>query len=263
VSGDPARALKVDVRLLDAAYTPATRGLILNSPSNPTGSVYDLDELDEIVRWAHARDIWVISDEIYGRLCFTQQRAPSVFDLDAALLDRVVLVDGVSKAFAMTGWRIGFSCCAPQLAQQLSAVQSHITSGASTPAQSAALAAFQDEPRIEESVRAMVRVFNRRRQNAFDAVRELLPRAQLTMPDGAFYLFVRIDDYYDDARSDSISFCRTLLEKTGVALVPGSAFGDDRYVRLSFAAPEAEILEGIRRLAAFATGQPQPLPTPR
>jgi aspartate aminotransferase len=263
VSGDPARALKVDVRLLDAAYTPATRGLILNSPSNPTGAIYDLDELDEIVRWAHARDIWVISDEIYGRLCFTQHRAPSVLDLDASLLDRVVIVDGVSKAFAMTGWRIGFSCCAPRLATQLSSVQSHITSGASTPAQSAALAVFQDEPRIEESVLAMVRVFNRRRLNAFDAVRELMPRAQLTMPEGAFYLFLRVDDYYDAERPDSITFCRMLLENTGVALVPGSAFGDDRYVRLSFAAPEAEILEGIRRMAVFSTGQHHPLPTTR
>ena len=255
VSGSAANALKVDVPLLEAAVSPATRGIILNSPSNPTGAVYTRDELDAIVRWAYARGLWIISDEIYSRLCFTADRAPGMLDLDEALFDRIVIIDGVSKSFAMTGWRIGFSMSTPQLAKHLSAVQSHITSGASTPAQEAALAAFQDEPRVEEAVGAMVRVFNRRRQNAADAVRELLPNADFTMPDGAFYLFIRMNEYYDAARPDSVAFCRALLEQTGVALVPGSAFGDDRYVRMSFAAPEAELLEGIRRTADFANGR--------
>ncbi|HUF51937.1 MAG TPA: pyridoxal phosphate-dependent aminotransferase [Longimicrobiales bacterium] len=258
VTGDADNAHKVDTALLEAARTPATRGLLLNSPSNPTGAVYTLDELDAIVRWAHTHELWIISDEIYGRLCYTSERAASVLDLDESLLERTVIVDGVSKSFAMTGWRIGFSCSAPQLARQLAAVQSHITSGASTPAQAAALAAYQDEPRVDEAVRAMVRVFNRRRLNAADALHELLPRAQFSLAEGAFYLFFRVDEYYDASRPDSIAFCRALLEQTGVALVPGSAFGDDRYVRLSFAAPEAEILEGIRRVADFAHGRLQP-----
>ena len=263
VPGGETNALKVDVPMLQAARTPATRGIILNSPSNPTGAVYTLEELDAIVRWAHQLGLWIISDEIYGRLCYTAPRAASVLDLDAPLLERVVLVDGVSKSFAMTGWRIGFSWCNPALALQLSAVQSHITSGASTPAQAAALAAYQDEPRVDEAVGAMVRVFNRRRMRAADTLRELLPRAELTLPDGAFYLFFRIDAYYTGERRDSIAFCSALLEQTGVALVPGAAFGDDRYVRLSFAAPEAEILEGIRRISAFVRHEPQPLTSSR
>jgi aspartate aminotransferase len=247
VQGNPASALKVDVEALDAAVTPATRGLILNSPGNPTGAVYEQAELDAILLWAAERGIWVISDEIYGRLCFTADRAPSVLDADASLLDRVVLIDGVSKSFAMTGWRIGFSYSSPELAARLTSLQSHITSGASSPAQAAAYAAYQNEPRVEEALRAMVRVFRRRRDHAAAALRELLPGATFNEPDGAFFLFIRVDSFYDDEHSDSISFCNHLLEQTGVALVPGAAFGDDRYVRLSFAAPEAEILEGIRR----------------
>jgi aspartate aminotransferase len=251
VPGDPANALKVDVERLNAASTAATRGLILNSPANPTGAVYDRAELDAIMLWAAERELWVVSDEIYNRLYFDGPRATSMFDLDESLLQHVVLVDGVSKTFAMTGWRIGFSCSTPALAAQLASLQSQITSGASSPAQAAALAAYQDEDRVHEAVRAMVRVFRRRRQHAADALRQALPRAEFSLPSGAFFIFVRVDAYYDATRNGSIAFCSDLLERTGVALVPGAAFGDDRYVRLSFAAPEAEILEAIRRMGEF------------
>ncbi|HEX2166795.1 MAG TPA: aminotransferase class I/II-fold pyridoxal phosphate-dependent enzyme, partial [Longimicrobiales bacterium] len=182
------------------------------------------------------------------------ERAPSVLDADASLLERVVLIDGVSKTFAMTGWRIGFSYSSPALAAQLTSLQSHVTSGPSSPAQAAALAAYQDEPRVHEALRAMVRVFRRRRDHAANALREMLPNADFPEPDGAFYIFVRVDEYYESARSGSIEFCNYLLERTGVALVPGAAFGDDRYVRMSFAAPEAEILEGIRRTGELLHG---------
>jgi aspartate aminotransferase len=254
VDGDPSNSLKVDVAALDAAVTPASRGLILNSPSNPTGAVYSRDELDAIMLWAAERGLWVISDEIYGRLCFQNGRATSVLDLDPSLLERTVLIDGVSKSFAMTGWRIGFSYSAAELATRFSSLQSHMTSGASSPAQAAAVAAYRDEPRVEEAVRAMVRVFHRRCTKAMEALTTLLPESAFTIPSGAFYLFFRVDEYYTPERNDSIAFCKELLEQTGVALVPGSAFGDDRSVRLSFAAPEGEILEGIRRLAELARG---------
>lgn len=251
VPGDPESGLKVDVAALERAATSATRGLILNSPSNPTGAIYSLEELDAILRWAAGRELWVISDEIYGRLCYDGGRAPSVLDAEPALLDRVIVVDGVSKTFAMTGWRVGFSYSSPDLARQFSSLQSHITSGASAPAQAAAAAVYRDEARVRDSVLAMVRVFRRRRQRAAALLRELLPAAEFAVPDGAFYFFIRVDAYYDQGRSGSIEFCNELLERTSVALVPGAAFGDDRYVRMSFAAPEAEILEGIRRIGQF------------
>jgi aspartate/methionine/tyrosine aminotransferase len=246
--GRPDNALKVDVEILERALTPATRGLILNSPNNPTGAVYERHELDAILLWAAERELWVISDEIYGRLCYSGHRATSVLDLDPSLLERVIVVDGVSKSFAMTGWRIGFSYSSVEMAKHFAALQGHITSGASSPAQAAALAAYRDEPRVREAVLAMVRVFQRRRQHAASALQAALPRADFAMPDGAFYIFVRVDDYYTPERPDSNAFCRDLLKGAGVALVPGIAFGDDRYVRLSFAAPEAEILEAIRRV---------------
>lgn len=253
VMGDPDNALKVDVDRLEAARTAATRGVILNSPNNPTGAVYSVEELGEIAAWADTHGLWLVSDEIYGRLCFSADRSASVLDLDRAL-DRTVVVDGVSKTFAMTGWRIGFSYSTPALATQLASVQSHITSGASSPAQMAALAAYQDEPRVHDAVLAMLRLFRRRRDHAAEAVRSHLPRAEFTVPDGAFYLFVRVDAYFNDDRPDSLSLCNELLDRAHVALVPGSAFGDDRYVRISFAAPEAEILEGIRRAGELLHG---------
>ncbi|HSJ14303.1 MAG TPA: pyridoxal phosphate-dependent aminotransferase [Longimicrobiales bacterium] len=243
---------KVTTADLAAAATPRTRGLLLNSPGNPSGAVYTRAELQALLAWAAARDLVVISDEIYGRICFTAPHAPSVLDLDADLLRNIVLVDGVSKAFAMTGWRIGFSWCAPAIAARLSDLQSHITSGACTPAQYGALAAYQREPRVDEAVHAMVRLFRRRRDHAVARLRELLGPIAPAPPDGAFFLFLRVDSFYHDGMNDSTAFCQWLLEQQGVALVPGIAFGDDRCVRLSFAAPEAEILAAIDRLARAA-----------
>lgn len=247
-SGEQA-GFKISTADLESAATPRTRGLLLNSPGNPSGAVYTRAELEAILAWAERRGVVVISDEIYGRICFSAPRAPGILDLDRALRRSVVLVDGVSKAFAMTGWRIGFSWCDPEIAARMSDLQSHITSGACTPAQYGALAAYQREPRVDAAVNAMVRLFRRRRDHAVTRLQELLGPAAPTAPEGAFFLFVRVDSFYRDDVNDSTAFCRWLLEQEGVALVPGSAFGDDRYVRLSFAAPEAEILEGIERLA--------------
>lgn len=244
---------KVTPAGLERCATTQTRGIILNSPSNPTGVVYSLEELDAIVRWAHGRNLWIISDEIYGRLCFESERAASILDLDAALLERAVLIDGASKAFAMTGWRIGFSYCSVELANTLNALQSHVTSGACTPSQYAAVAVFRHEPRVQESVNAMVRLFKRRRERLAAAMGEHLPKATFVMPGGAFYLFFRADAYYTPDVHGSVAFCNSVLEKSGVALVPGIAFGDDRYVRLSFAAPEAEVLAAVERIAGVLT----------
>jgi aspartate aminotransferase len=242
------RGFKVDTTDLDAHFDDHVRGLILNSPSNPTGAVYSLEELAGLVRWAVERGLWVISDEIYGRICFNVSRAASVLDLDPALLERVVLVDGASKAFAMTGWRMGFSYCDPELATEMTALQSHITSNISTPTQYAALAAYRADPRVDHAVRAMVGVFRHRRERVLAMFAQHLPDAQIVPPDGAFYIFFRVDGYYRDDLSGSVAFCKWLLDRTGVALVPGVAFGDDRFARLSFVTSEDELVEGVRRM---------------
>lgn len=242
---------KITTADLDAAFDPTVRGLILNSPSNPAGTVYSARELDRLVRWAAEHDVWIISDEIYSKICFTGERAASVLDSDDSLLDKAVVVDGASKAFAMTGWRLGYSYTRPELARELAAVQSQITSGASSPAQYAALAAYKDEMRAMPAVHAMVRIFQQRRDKVLTQLEAELPAARPSHPEGAFFIFLRVDMFYNERMNTSAAFCSWLLEQTGVVLVPGSAFGDDRFVRMSLAAPNAALAEAVRRMAAI------------
>lgn len=243
----PDQHFRLTVQDLDAHYGDDVRGIIINSPSNPTGAVYTRPELDAIARWAHDRKIWIISDEIYSRICFNADRAASFLDLDEGLLERVIIVDGASKSYAMTGWRLGYSYSRPEIARELAALQSQITSNAASASQYAALAAYENDARGRESIRAMVRIFQQRRDKVVAQLATDLPRAVPYVPDGAFYLFLRVDAYYDEQLKDSAAFCSWLLDQTGVALVPGSAFGDDRFVRFSLAAPNAALAEAVRR----------------
>ncbi|HET9983046.1 MAG TPA: pyridoxal phosphate-dependent aminotransferase [Longimicrobiales bacterium] len=243
VPGDPARGFKVGPAELGAAFDGRVRGLILNSPSNPTGAVYGLDELEAVVGWAAEHGVVVLSDEIYGQLCFTGRRAPSVLDLEPEPRARIVLIDGASKAFAMTGWRIGFSASSPALGVEIQALQSHITSNAATPAQYAALAAFSASAEERQAFEAMARTFHARRDLLLRLFAAELPGLELVRPDGAFYVFFRVP-----GGAGSVAFCERMLEEAGVALVPGAAFGEDGYARLSFAAAEAVLVEGVRRL---------------
>lgn len=254
VPGDESRSFRVSPAELDAAYTPQVRGLILNSPTNPTGAVYSLDEIEAILRWAAEREVWVISDEIYGPLCYTAPRAPSVLDLDPSLLSNVVLIDGASKAFAMTGWRIGFSWSRPELAARMAALQSHVTSNPATPSQYAALAAFGAEGRHAGTIDQIADVFRRRRELLVRLLDEQLPELPYVRPDGAFYAFLRVDGLFDGEIATSTRFCERLIEEAGVVLIPGAAFGEDRYARLSFAVADEVLREAVRRLAALLAG---------
>jgi aspartate aminotransferase len=250
VPGDESNSFKIDVAALDRAYNGKTRGLIINSPSNPTGAVYSRDELDAIVRWAVAKDIWIVSDEIYTRLSYDGGPATSLLQLDDDILRTTVIINGASKSFAMTGWRMGFSYCQVELADKLCALQSHVSSNISTPTQYAALAAYKAEPPQDEAMKAMIKVFHHRRDMLIDLLAKHLPDTKYVRPGGAFYLFMRVDEQYDATCRDSIAFCGRLLDKVGVAAVPGAAFGDDRYIRLSFAVSEEAMTEGIRRIAS-------------
>ncbi len=244
------RGFKLGPEELDAAWDERVRGLILNSPSNPTGAVYTRQELESIARWAAERDVWILSDEIYSRIHFAAAGpAAGVLNLDPALAERTVVIDGASKAFAMTGWRIGFSYSDPVLAGHMAALQSHITSNAAAPSQHAAIAAYNAEPLEEEAIAKMVEVFRQRRDLLLDLFRERLPDVPYVRPDGAFYLFFRADGFYTGDVTDSVSFCNDLLDRAGVALVPGAAFGDDRFVRLSFAASEEALDRAVSRMA--------------
>ena len=251
VRGPEANGFKLRPQDLEEAASGSTRGLILCSPCNPTGSVYTRDELEAVAEWARDRGVWFLSDEIYRRIVFSGvgEDAPSLSDLPADKLGPYVLVDGASKCFAMTGWRVGYSVTDPEVARKLAAFQSHTTSNATTPSQYAALRALSDPVRAGESIGEMVTAFLRRRNLVVEGFRERLPGLTLVEPEGAFYLFLRVDGEYSEEVADSQAWCSRVLETTGVALVPGAAFGDDRYVRLSYATSDDLLVEAVRRLA--------------
>jgi aspartate aminotransferase len=251
VEGAVEWSLKVDVGALQAAFDPRVRGLILCSPVNPTGAVYSRAEIKAIAEWARERGIWLIADEIYRRIHYGSGPAPSVFDLPDELLTQVVVIYGASKAYAMTGWRIGVAVAPPAVAKAMAALQTHVTSGACHPAQWAAAAAFGDE-RVEASVEAMVQAFRRRRDLVVAHFREHLPGVEFVEPLGAFYLFFRVDGYFHGDLQSGAAFCERLMAEHGVALVPGDAFGDSRWVRLSYAASERDLTTALERLTRFA-----------
>lgn len=255
VAGAEDRDFRLTPADLDRVATPRTRGLIFSSPCNPTGTVYSLDELQALAEWARERRVWLISDEIYRFIHFadgegTTAEAPGLLELPPSSLGPHVLVDGASKSFAMTGWRVGFSLTTPELAAGLTALQSHTTSNAATPSQVAALAAYTDRGRTAEDVRRMCAAFRRRRDLVTGLFREHLPAFPFVEPRGAFYLFFRVDGAFTDEHATAGEFCSWLLERTGVALVPGEAFGDARYARLSYAASDHLLEEAVARMAA-------------
>lgn len=237
----PVRAsagFKVTPKLLDAHVTDRTRLLILNSPSNPTGIVYTETELGEIMRWALHRRIFVLADEIYDQLVYPPAKMASAINWFQHTPEMVAVVNGLSKSYAMTGWRVGFTAAHPDLIKKMTMVQSHSLSNICSFVQKAAIAAL-DGP--QECVTEMRSAFERRRNLAMELVsgwnKAVCPR-----PDGAFYLFVDLSAYYTHRIPNSQEFCKYILEKAHVAVVPGSAFGDDSCVRFSFAVAD-ETLE--------------------
>ena len=247
VDGNPENDYKVDPDRLEAAADSSTRAILLNSPSNPTGATYSLDELRAIAEWARSRDVWILSDEIYRRIYFDGPIAPGIFDLPAELTRKAVLLDGTSKAFAMTGWRIGFSYTSPEVAEKLSALQSQTTSNPTTPAQYAALTAYQAGTEVDEAVETMRAAFHARRDLVLDLFATRLPGVSVQKPAGAFYLWVNGERFARPGEG-SVQFCERLLDEYGVGVVPGVAFGDDRYFRMSFAYSEDTLRDAVRRL---------------
>ncbi len=248
IPGDLEWGLKVSVDDLDRCADGLARGLILNSPCNPTGSVYTQQELQGIMEWASSRDIWVIGDEIYRRIYYGSGVAPSLLDLPDELLERTVLTYGASKAYAMTGWRIGAALAPPHIIKAMSAIQSHTTTGANHPAQWAAAVAFDDE-RIEQDIAKMVKAFRQRRDALVARFRADLPGVEFVEPHGAFYFFFRVDGVVAP-EAGGRAFCEGLMAKHGVALVPGAAFGDDRWVRLSYAVSDEVLATALDRVTS-------------
>lgn len=245
VPGEASRGFKVTADDLERHATENTRGLMLNSPCNPTGSVYTTDEVSDLVRLAADRHWWVISDEIYRRIAYD---GPAAGLLSVARnRDRIVVVDGMAKSFAMTGWRIGWAIANTAVTRTLVALQSHTTSNATTVAQYAALEALRMRDEAEAAISAMVSEYRRRRDAALQVLRAPGGPA-VVQPDGAFYLFIDVQDTNPGAEDAGSAFAARLLEEQGVAVVPGAAFKTPGWIRLSYAAAQEAVVEGVRRI---------------
>jgi aspartate aminotransferase len=244
VLGDPANELKVTAAMLEKAATPRTRGVMLNSPCNPTGAIYSADELRELLELAQARGWWVISDEIYRRISY-EQKAPSALQV-APSLENLVVVDGVAKAYAMTGWRVGWTIAPRALTKAMTAFQSHATFHTASVSQYASLAALTRREEADAAIASMVAEYRARRAAALK-VFDTVPELPLVRPAGAFYFYFDVAAAFPGHEAPGSAFASRLLEEQGVAVVPGAAFQTPSWVRVSYAAPERDVVEGITR----------------
>jgi aspartate aminotransferase len=234
---------KITAEQLDRAINSRTRALILNSPSNPTGMIYTRDELEALAEVIVRHEIAVIADEIYEKLIYDDAEHISIGSLNARMLDLTITCNGFSKAYAATGWRLGYAAGPAHVIKAAIDIQSHSTSGANTFAQYGAIAALEGP---QDAVEAMRQEFALRRDLMHRAVISI-PGLACVKPAGAFYLFIDIRQ----TGLDSTAFCRQLLEEGQVAAVPGIAFGMDDYIRLSYATDRETIQKGVERLERF------------
>jgi aspartate/methionine/tyrosine aminotransferase len=249
VMADETQEYKVTVDQLEAARTDHTKVLLFVSPSNPTGAVYTADEIRAIGRWAEDHGLWVLTDEIYEHLVYDGVVTGSLPVLCPFLADHTVVVNGVAKTYAMTGWRVGWIIAPVDLAKAAANLQSHATSNVSNVSQRAALAAVTGDLTAVEEMKV---AFDRRRRTIVSMLGEI-DGVVCPMPEGAFYAYPSVKGLlgreYDGRVIDtSADLAEYILEKAEVAVVPGEAFGSPGYLRLSYALGDDDLIEGITRL---------------
>jgi aspartate aminotransferase len=239
----------VTVDQLEKARTPRTKVLLFVSPSNPTGAVHSREEVEAIGKWAYEHGLWIITDEIYQNLTYDGLKAYSITEVVPELADRTIMVNGVAKTYAMTGWRLGWMAGPLDAMKAAANLQSHLSSNVSNISQRAALAALTGP---QDEVLAMRDAFDRRRLVAVDELNKI-PGWVAPMPQGAFYVYSDVTgllgkEWGGKKIETSLELCDYMLDAAEVALVPGEAFGPSGYVRLSYALGDAQLLEGIQRL---------------
>lgn len=239
----------VTVEQLEAARTPRTKALLFCSPSNPTGSVYSEEQTREIGEWAVEHGIWVISDEIYQDLVYDGVTAPGITGVVPALADTAILVNGVAKTYAMTGWRVGWFIGPADAVKAASNLQSHLSSNVANVSQRAAIAALTGP---QEPVAAMREAFDRRRRTIVAGL-NAIPGFRTPTPKGAFYVYPDVSELLGSewagvVPSTTLELADLILEQAEVAVVPGEAFGPSGYLRFSYALGDADIAEGVARL---------------
>lgn len=240
---------KLNIDLLNKAVSKRTKLLILCNPSNPTGAVYSFDELQQIAEFVLKYDLFVLTDEIYEKLVYDNLRFKSFASLGNEIKKRTVLINGFSKSYAMTGWRLGYAAAEKTIIEAMSKLQSHSTSNASTISQAAALEALTGD---QSSVETMRLEFEKRRNFIYAAVNKL-SGVSSTKPRGAFYIFPNVKNLIEGRLKitgikDSAALAMFLLEKAKVAVVPGAAFGAEGYLRISYSNSIENLSEGIKQI---------------
>lgn len=239
---------KVTVAQLNGLKTDKTRVLLLNSPSNPTGMIYTPAELTEIGNWAIAHDVLILADDIYGRLVYNGNDFTPISTLSDAIKAQTIIINGVSKTYAMTGWRIGFAVGNPEIIGAMSKILSQTTSNPSAVAQYAAIEALTGDQSAFETMRL---AFEERLNTILPLINEI-PGFEAIKPQGAFYLFPKVAKAMEmKGFSDVTAFCDDILEETGVAVVTGAGFGAPENLRLSYATDIETLLAAVQRLKAY------------
>jgi aspartate/methionine/tyrosine aminotransferase len=249
VMTDETTGYRATIEQLEAARTPRTKVLVFVSPSNPTGAVYPPDLVKAIGEWALANDLWVVTDEIYEHLVYGDARFASLPVLVPGLADKCVVVNGVAKTYAMTGWRVGWIIGPDDLVKAATNLQSHATSNVANVSQVAAIAALNGDLSAVDEMKV---AFDRRRKLMVEMLRAV-PGFECPEPEGAFYCYPSVKgalgrDIKGRVANSSAELAAIILEEAEVAVVPGEAFGTPGYIRLSYALGDADLVEGVSRI---------------
>jgi aspartate aminotransferase len=247
VEGLESNNFKITAEQLNSAITNKTKAIVLNSPSNPSGTVYTKDELEAIAEVCINNDIYVISDEIYEKLIYDDTVHISIASLNEEIFKRTLVVNGVSKPYSMTGWRIGYVAGDKEIIKAIIDLSSHSTSNPTTMSQWGSLVALTEtqQPLVE-----MVSEFSKRRKVMIDLLNNI-DGITCSLPKGAFYAYANVSELLDDKIKTSDEWAKALLEKANVAVIPGSAFGSNNHIRLSYATSMNNIEEGIKRIKQY------------
>lgn len=245
---------KYKISELESAITKNTKAILINSPNNPTGTVYNYEDLKAIAELAKKYDLLIISDEIYEKLIYDEEEHVSIASISEDAYNRTVIINGLSKTYAMTGWRIGYAAGPQELIKIMSSIQSHTTSNPTSMCQYAALEAINGP---QDKVNCMIEQFKLRRDYMVDKINSI-QGISCVKPKGAFYVMVNVKDILNKSIDgeyigNSLNLANLLLEKYLVAVIPGIAFGDDNFIRLSYATSMENIEKGLSRLEGFVS----------
>ena len=252
VEGDEKSNYKFTKENLEKAVTAKTKAIVLNTPNNPTGTIYNKEELEVIADFAKKYDIIIISDEMYEKLIYDNENHISIASLSKDAYERTIVINGLSKSYAMTGWRIGYCAASEKIAKLMISIQSHVTSNVCSITQYAALEALNGP---QDEITKMINEFEKRRNYMINRI-ESIDNLSIVKPKGTFYIMINIEnclgkEINGKILNDSMEFCASLLENEKLAVIPGKAFGLNNYIRVSYATSMEAIKEGLNRIESF------------